>query len=150
MTTETETKPAFNLDCSLDDLWAMRETINAEIKANYEMRASVDAELQRRILAAHPDFTEATGGGVTIAGEEILLTMTYDRDYGFNEEALQRLAASEILTPSEYSKLVKWEPKVNGTEYNTLQRRGAEFIEALEGVRYLKHAAPKYEMKARK
>lgn len=54
-----------------------------------------------------------------------------------------------ILTEEEYSGLVTWIAKVNGTAYNSLKRRGGALAAALEACRTLKSARPTIGVKER-
>lgn len=51
-----------------------------------------------------------------------------------------------LLTLEEYSKLVTWVAKVDGREYNSLQRRGGIWARVLAPLRTLKSARPTVEV----
>ena len=76
--------------------------------------------------------------------------MTWARDYEVDEQELVSLAGDELLTASEYNRLARWSPKVNGTVLNQLAKRGGEIAERLGRVRSLKSARPEFAAKARR
>lgn len=139
-------RPIFT-ELSLDALWELRGEADYQLRDLRDYKGSIDQELTRRFGAAHPDFNEDTGGTVAVAGESVVLKMGYSRSYAYNQEPLLLLQGE--LTDDEYGKLVAWEPKVSGTVFNSLLRRGGKVAELLQRARFLKSASPSFEAKER-
>lgn len=149
---EPARSPAVWLDFSklkLEHLWEHHESLKASVRETYAEIGRIEQELERRALAARPDFTAESGGGVEIAGEHLVIGMSYDRDYEYDEEVIARLPVLEELTVKEYGELVKYTPKVNGTVYNRLLKRGGRLAEVLTGMRRLKSSRPKFTPRER-
>jgi hypothetical protein len=136
-------------DLSVDELWAEREEAKKDKDAAASKMTACDAEADRRIHVQRPDFGPETGGGAEIVGEELRLVMTYSREYEDDERVLLDLLQRRLLTPEEFSQLVKYEPKVNGTTYNALLKRGGEVEEILRRARTLKSSRPSFAAKPR-
>jgi hypothetical protein len=134
-------------DLTLEEINHLRERLETATRARQTQRGQIEMELGRRAREAHPDFTEESSGGRDVVGDELILTMTWDRTYEWVEDALIELSTK--LTADEYGKLVKWEPKGNGTVYNQLIKRD-DVADLLRRARILKSARPKFEFKARK
>jgi len=140
---------------TLDDIWLRIEETAAEIKALYQQKDVLEAEVCRRLEAEHPDYNAETGGSVDLAGEDLVLHVTYDRTYDYRNEAImeiQRLAAErpDVLSPAEFEQLVpEWLPKVNGRVFNSLANRGGLLADMLNTARFTIRSKLKFEKKAR-
>jgi hypothetical protein len=148
--TETETFVELPLEeKSLDDLWQMRmEAIDDKRDADLR-RGHVEVELQRRVHETNPTFDEQSSGSVEMAGEGVLVRMTYSRDYDVNQDAVMDLQAEKLLSAAEFDQLVSYTPKLNGTVFNQLVKRGGRLAEVLQNARRLKSARPSFEAKER-
>jgi hypothetical protein len=139
----------------LDDVWAQYEEVAGIIKNLYRDKDVLEAELGRRLAEEHPEYSAETGGSVDLAGQSMLLHVTMDRTYAYREDGimeLQRLAAErpEVLSPAEFEQLVpEWTPKVSGTVFNALCKRGGLLADMLNSLRYLQRSKAKFERKAR-
>lgn len=134
-------------EMTLEELWDRREEYAAESRDLSYRKGKVEAEVIRRISEAHPDFTQEDGGTVQIAGENIILTLGYAKEYDWDSAVL--IEASTHLTTDEYLELVKWVPKADGRVYNTLLKRGGQLAEILGRARHFKGARPELKAKAR-
>lgn len=149
--------PAVNValdTLTVDALWHSKGEAERHVRDWSEQKGRVTQELERRVKAAHPEYTPETGGSVEIVGENLRIAMTYSRTEKVNTEVVSELAVlantdGSDLSPVEYDDLVKWEPKVNGTKANTLKRRGGDLAEILSRVKMLTGARPDFEAKAR-
>lgn len=120
----------------LEELWDFREAMAAEIKRTQEGKGRIEQEFVRRALEARPDFGPDSGGTVEVVGETLVLAVGYSRDYAYDGDKV--VEAQKYLTPDEYDRFVKFEPKVNGTVFNALLKRGGELAALLTGARSIK------------
>jgi len=120
----------------LEELWDFREAMAAEIKRTQEGKGRIEQEFVRRALEARPDFGPDSGGTVEVVGETLVLAVGYSRDYQYDAEKV--VEVQKYLTPDEYDRFVKFEPKVNGTVFNALLKRGGELAALLTGARSIK------------
>lgn len=131
----------------LEAIWGRREDLAAEIKDLYARKTRLEAELARRVNENNPDFDQLTPGSAAVVGDDIEVSLTWKRDYGWYAD---RLAETRpFLTQAEYDKLIKVETTGNGTQYNVLIKRGGKLAEILQSARFFKSASPVYTPKAR-
>lgn len=134
---------------TLEELWERREEADAELRVIRDCKSAIDMELMRRFRKEHPGLEDGEAGSQHIVGENIDVTLTWYRDYEVDEAECVAFASCDLLTPSEFSKLVTYYPKVNGTVFNALMKRGGELAERLNRLRKLKGASPRFEARER-
>ena len=120
----------------LEELWDFREAMAAEIRRTQERKGRIEQEFVRRAHKARPDFGPESSGAAEVVGETLILAVTYSRDYAYDAEKV--VEVQRFLTPDEYDRFVKFEPKVNGTVFNALLKRGGELAALLTGARSIK------------
>lgn len=144
-------RPVISDKLTVDTLWRLRELADEERKDLSRYIGMIDAELERRVLTDNPGFGPEDGGGRDLTGERVLLTMTYSRTYADpDDETVQRVLASEALTPAESNKLVNFKAVIDGRFHSTLMRRGGAIAEAIAPLRMLRGARPVFTAKERK
>jgi hypothetical protein len=131
----------------LEELWDFRQALADEIRRTQEQKGRIEQELLRRALAARPDFTPEAGGTVEVVGPFLTVTVGYNRDYEYDSTKV--VEAQRYLTDDEYDRFVKFEPKVNGTMFNALMKRGGELAALLTSMRKVKRATPTFTAKGR-
>ncbi len=141
--------PAHLEALNVDELWLARERLRLERQRLAEEVGRCEQELAHRCYAARPDFTSESGGSVELAGDSIVVVMTFARDYVYDERGIMELAQSEELTAAEYNDLVQFVPKVSGTVFNAFCKRGGDLSERLLALRTLKNARPEFKPKSR-
>ena len=120
----------------LEELWDFREDMAAEIRRTQERKGRIEQEFVRRAHKARPDFGPESSGAAEVVGETLILAVTYSRDYAYDGEKV--VEAQKYLTADEYDRFVKFEPRVNGTVFNALLKRGGELAALLTGARSIK------------
>ncbi len=134
----------------LDKLWDLHEDYAAEIKEAYDQKGRIEQELERRALAARPDFSPQASGTVQMAEGELLLVVSYDREYEYDDSVLYTIQEEKLLTEIELGKLAEtvWKWHYRGG-YADLMKRGGRLAEVLGPARTLKSAKAKFEPKVR-
>ena len=153
ITPETETPRAMpNIAaCSLEDALKLREEIDVDLRYLRDRKTEIDADLERRILAAHPEYDAEKGGTVSLAGDSLILKMGYTKTYEYDAGRLANVLADNLVTKGEWDELIpEWAPKVNGRFYTKLLGMGNERLtEALKRARVVK-SRPDFKIEARK
>lgn len=140
-------------DASIDYLVAWRENLDRDIKDLQRQKGALEMELDLRARAARPEALES--GTAQLVGETTLVSVGYSREWAWDQAELLALQGAKdgqgqpLLTDAEYSRLVSWEPKVDGRFFNTLRNRGGFLKEALDRCRSLKSARPTFDVKER-
>lgn len=135
-------------DLSVAELWARREELRYQAHELSARRGSVEAEMLRRIQASRPDWTEESSGSASVVGDGIEVKGTWSREYEYDAALL--VEAQKHLTEEEHGNLVSWMPKVSGTAFNALIKRGGELGDLLARARKMKRASVSFEAKERK
>lgn len=134
---------------SVDQLVDYKKYLEVEIRTYQGKKTATEQELWRRAQEARPEV--ATAGTAVLAGDHIAVTVGADRSWNWNERALQLLGQDEkLLTAAEYSRLVTWTAKVDGSFFNTLLRRGGDLATRLLACRTLRSSRPTFEVRARR
>lgn len=138
---------------TIEEIWDHRERLAEELRDLAHKKGRLEQELERRARAARPDYAPETAkGSVELAGDRVVLRMTYDKTYDYDRDlidALPSFVTTNELSANEYGELVRWEPNVNGTVFNKLIQRGAALGVHLAQMRRLKSARPHFEPKER-
>lgn len=138
-------------ELSVDCLWKLRVATEAERRRWADYKGQIEQEINRRFREAHPNYGPDTGGTVKLPGDAIVLKLGYNRDYEYDVTKLTELVTDELLTHSELAALIpKYEPKVSGTQFNNLLKRGGDVAERLRAARTLKSSSPTLEYEERK
>lgn len=137
----------FLQDLPLEQVWEKRGEAEEAMRFSRNAKDQIDQELARRFREARPDFDESMAGGADLAGDEIVVTMTWDRDYAYDEAELLELR--KHLTQDEFDKVVAFVPKVNRVHLNRLEKRGGVVGEIIKAATKLKNARAKFDAKAR-
>lgn len=135
-------------DVDLLSLWTRRVTVDDDIRSLRDYKTMLDAELVRRFREAHPLFDENAAGGRDLAEDDLIITLTWDRTFEYDEQCL--LALAQALTATEYSEAIKWVAKPNRTVLNGLAKRGGQVAELITKATILKNARPDFKAKARR
>ena len=133
---------------SIDWLVTRRDELASEIRLLQNEKGAIEQELWRRAKEAVPMVEER--GTAVLAGEAVMVTVGADRKYEYDEAALRLLGESAALTLAEYSRLVHYEPVVDGREFNSLSRRGGALQAMIEACRHIKSARATFETRSRK
>lgn len=143
-------------EMTLDQLWHLREDFRMDAAEIAESKGRIEQELLRRALEANPDFGPEAAGSVQLAGDDVVIAVTYSRTYEPQEAAIMELATMTspesgppLITEQELKDLVSYEPKINGTVFNSLRRRGGPLAEVLRRCRYLKSSSVQFTPKER-
>ena len=133
----------------LEELWDCLTLAKRDVADARERQGRVEQELLRRVQAARPDFGPESGGGADLAGDTAVVTLTYSRDYEYDEQAILALVAQKHVSSTEFNELVKYQPKVNWTVFNRLLKRGGMVAHLLQLSRTLKSYRPQFAIKGR-